>query len=614
MSTTTRPIHARRRIATAGAAVGVTAIMTLLAAGTAPVTAGPEPAAAFDPCPAPYPVAELAEGMEATGLTVERGTEPEQFTATVVGVIDNGVGPDADMIIVETDSPAIERAGGVWSGMSGSPVYAADGRLIGAIAYGFSAAPSPIAGVTPATDLERLLGRQGTLPKAEPAHVEVPAELQQRLVASGGLTPAQASAGLRQLTLPLAASGISSHRLDDVSERLGEHSLNVHTYPAGSGSSDEPGSPADIIPGGNLAAAVSYGDVTMAAIGTATSVCDDDKALGFGHPFLWSGASSLGMHPASAVFVQRDDTFGSFKVANPHGVVGTITQDRQAGVLGHIGPAPSATPLTATVTTDEGASRSGTTNVTMPGFLPDMAIFHLWASFDTVLDRIGAGTADLRWVVEGTRADGEMFSLDVQNRYASQGDIAEEASYDVFEHLWTIQENEFENVTITGADFTGELSSEYTHYTMSSVEVRQPDGSFAPPSSDTPFEVDAGAELEMRVELSPFKNIGTARTIELSMDIPEDSAGAFGWVDVAGGHSQEDWDEEAPGGSSDDAASFDDLLRSLSTIVPNNAVAASLRIEEAADNPGTAVTQSVHEVVDEVVSGNFSFPVEVNQP
>jgi hypothetical protein len=41
--------------------------------------------------------------------------------------------------------------------MSGSPVYAADGRLIGAVAYGLAGA-STIAGITPAADMYTQVG------------------------------------------------------------------------------------------------------------------------------------------------------------------------------------------------------------------------------------------------------------------------------------------------------------------------------------------------------------------------------------------------------------------------------------------------------------------------
>ncbi len=60
------------------------------------------------------------------------------------------------MIVVRTSSDAITTAGGIWFGMSGSPVYDADGHLVGAVAYGLAGA-SPIAGITPAAEMRKLL-------------------------------------------------------------------------------------------------------------------------------------------------------------------------------------------------------------------------------------------------------------------------------------------------------------------------------------------------------------------------------------------------------------------------------------------------------------------------
>jgi hypothetical protein len=175
-------------------------------------------------------------------------------------------------------------------------------------------------------------------------------------------------------------------------------------------------------------------------------VCDGDRALAFGHPFMWSGRSSMSVHPARAVFVQRDNTLGSYKVANPLGVVGTLDQDRLAGIRARLGDGPATTPVASTVTArDDGTSRTGGTQITVPDLVPDLAAFHLLANVDRVFDSIGEGTADLRWVIEGTRASGAPFTVDVKNKYASRWDIAFESIFDPFEHLWLIQQNDFEN-------------------------------------------------------------------------------------------------------------------------------------------------------------------------
>jgi hypothetical protein len=64
------------------------------------------------------------------------------------------------LIVVYTSGPVIDAGGGrISAGMWGSPVYADDGKLVGAIAYGFSV--GPIGGVTPAPGARHAPGVRG---------------------------------------------------------------------------------------------------------------------------------------------------------------------------------------------------------------------------------------------------------------------------------------------------------------------------------------------------------------------------------------------------------------------------------------------------------------------
>src|SRR5688572_8148390 len=104
---------ARARVRTWGA---LTASMGLLAAGAAIV--GPAPAAASaapgDDCAEAFPVADLAAGDPVDGLTVVKGTTPTSFTGEVLGVIDDGIAADLDMVMVELEMPEFARTAGIW--------------------------------------------------------------------------------------------------------------------------------------------------------------------------------------------------------------------------------------------------------------------------------------------------------------------------------------------------------------------------------------------------------------------------------------------------------------------------------------------------------------------
>ena len=101
----------------------------------APASAAPIPDGAG--LPGNPPTSSVTPGMTGQGLTVVRGATPQPFAVEVLGVLENGIGAGRDMIIIEaSDLPGrqvISAGGGIWAGMSGSPVYI-NGKLLGAVA------------------------------------------------------------------------------------------------------------------------------------------------------------------------------------------------------------------------------------------------------------------------------------------------------------------------------------------------------------------------------------------------------------------------------------------------------------------------------------------------
>ena len=113
-----------------------------------------------------------------------------------------------------------------------------------------------------------------------------------------------------------------------------------------------------MVAGGNLAASLSYGDVTQAGVGTATRVCDG-RVVGFGHPMTFLGRTSLSLHPADALYIQKESLGAPFKVANLGAPVGTITDDHLTGITGTFGALPGTTPVRSTVSYPGSPTRSG---------------------------------------------------------------------------------------------------------------------------------------------------------------------------------------------------------------------------------------------------------------
>ena len=96
------------------------------------------------------PLDQVKVGMKGIGKSVFLEDKIEEFDVEILGVFRN-VRPKKNMILAKL-SGAILANTGVIQGMSGSPVYV-DGKLVGAVAYGFPYAKEAIAGLTPVEEM-----------------------------------------------------------------------------------------------------------------------------------------------------------------------------------------------------------------------------------------------------------------------------------------------------------------------------------------------------------------------------------------------------------------------------------------------------------------------------
>ncbi len=113
------------------------------------------------------------------------------------------------MVMAQLTSTQIDKSG-IWEGMSGSPVYATDGRLIGAVAYTLSYGSTPIAGITPWEDMHAFPGTT-----AVPSKIKVGDATARRIANATSVTTAQASQGFSELRAPALVAGTRRARAVD---------------------------------------------------------------------------------------------------------------------------------------------------------------------------------------------------------------------------------------------------------------------------------------------------------------------------------------------------------------------------------------------------------------
>ncbi len=510
-----RPVSKLSRVT---AVAGTTAALVIAGVG---LGASPSTSSPIEDCAEAFPIAELTDGQPVNGLTVSKGTTPEPFTGEVIGVLKDGIAAGVDMVMMRLTSSEIDRVGGIWAGMSGSPVYADDGRLIGAVAYGL-AGTSPVGGITPFEEMDEYVSAS-----AAASRVSVSSTTARKIAArsDGAVSTADASQGFRQLPVLTSLSGVRPSRLAHSSNLRPWFMNGVRSAGALSGSSAPDAD--SIVAGGNLGAAVAWGDITGGGVGTATSICHG-KVVGFGHPMEFTGTTTEAMLPASALYIQEDRAFVPFKVANFGPPVGTISQDRLTGIAGAFGDLPP----TATITnllTFAGKSRTGVSHVSVKPYTPAVTFYQQLANHDSVLRAAIPGSEKKVWTISGKDGSGAPFSLALRDRYVSEEDIALESPWDVADQVYAL--SLVKGVRVESVNIADTVTEDTSTYRVARVEQFYK-GGWVKISSSRPIRARPGKLLTARTVLA--REDGTTRVVSSNVMIRSWAAGSSGSFVVRG--------------------------------------------------------------------------------
>ncbi len=317
------------------------------------------------------PLSELKPGMQGYGLTVFQGNKIERFDVTVIGVVKK-VLSGRDAVMVRLSGPTMGK-NTVIRGMSGSPVYI-NGKLVGAVSYGFDFSREPIVGLTPITDmLDALTPNHKADETSGLRHIgyhnlpilggefgyensSAANGSSQGSDLTGGITTTS-SGGTRMIPLiaPISLSGFSSGAQEFLGDHLKNFGMSVSAGTAGAidESLDDDSNAAKnypgetIKPGGAVSVLLVTGDFSASATGTATTTFGGN-VLAFGHPFMQAGPVDF---PMATAYIHQvlPNLAVSFKVASPVKVVGSVVNDRPWAIGGELGRQSKMIPATYTV-------------------------------------------------------------------------------------------------------------------------------------------------------------------------------------------------------------------------------------------------------------------------
>jgi hypothetical protein len=295
-------------------------------------------------------LSEIKAGMEGVGKSTLKGTTAETYTFKVLGIIEN-FAPNKNLIIVKLDSPEL-NSGGIVSGMSGSPAYI-DGKLIGAIAYGFSFSRQPIGGVTPIEDILQTAEYETPTFTIDISTMKVEFDkknlsmiadlVQEQLAKRLNFTANEAFSPIRLIGAyrgfkPAAFSYLTALRpVFSLGNGAGIASTKTIT------SKNQVKDLLKISPADTVAIPLIKGDLEFAAYGTVTHV-DGDKVYLFGHPFFNLGTVDFPLHKAEVISVVPS-LQESFLLTTSKQMVGRVLQDRFSSVMGELGQLPYMIPM-----------------------------------------------------------------------------------------------------------------------------------------------------------------------------------------------------------------------------------------------------------------------------
>ena len=260
--------------------------------------------------PQVIPMSEITEGMEGVGYTVIHGTNVEPFKVKVISVL-RKMWHGSDAILIELEGLNLEHSGTV-AGMSGSPIYF-DGKIAGALAFGWNYAKDPIAGVTPIEEMYKLYNDTNASKVA--------------------------SISKNSLQTPLMFSGFNGDSFLEYSDKFKEMGF----YPMQSGGSiSDINQSGKFLFGDSVAIVLIDGDFSIAGVGTVSHT-DDEKFLLFGHS-MWSKGRLRA--PVSRAYINHivASTASSFKIGAAYSnYLGYTVYDGTFGVSGVYGEVPENT-------------------------------------------------------------------------------------------------------------------------------------------------------------------------------------------------------------------------------------------------------------------------------
>jgi SpoIVB peptidase S55 len=548
------------------------------------------------------PLDQIRPGMKGVGRTVFEGNKLTDFDVEIIGVLEN-IGPKQSMILARLVGGPLANTG-VIAGMSGSPVYI-DGKLVGAVAYGFPFSKETIAGITPfaemvdftamdtpraaSTRFKPTMGPGGPAAPLDARSVAAalnrplrPVALDSAAWRSGSMPNGLSGGSLTPLALPLVFSGFDPATFDWA---RGIFSAMGFAPLMGTGSSGSVPQPLpDLQAGGPVGISLVEGDLDLSVTGTITHI-EGNKVYAFGHPFYNLGPTQFPMRKAY-VYSVFPSLYQSWKISVPDGdPVGTIEQDRATAVAGTLGKKPRMIPVEIRLGTSRGQRRTFSFRIVEDELFSPVLAYVGLASVLQAHER-NYGTASFHVDARVSLADGRR--VRVEDLFTQEQPAVQAAGL-VAAPLAFLMSNDFQRVTV-----------EKLEVNVDSMETTQT-AALQRAWIERSGPVRPGTVVPLKVQLRTYR--GETRTEVIPVSIPASApAGAYTVLIADGGTitSMEQREMRQPFVPKD----LDQLIRAINGLRHSNHVYARLLRSDEGAIVGGEYMQSLPPSVLAVLGGS----------
>ncbi|MBN2802421.1 MAG: hypothetical protein JXR91_04960 [Deltaproteobacteria bacterium] len=497
---------------------------------------------------------EIKPGMKGYGLTVFKGSVPEKFEVEVVDVVPNFL-VKQDIILIKCHHPITDSAG-VIGGMSGSPIYI-NGRLAGALAYGWNFSKEALAGVTPIGNMYKILERKIVKEKKynKISSLKNPVQYVKDKLADSFFghfkNEETQTSNLIPVRTPISISGFEGAPLDLLKKSVEPFAMD--TVMGGGNGTYNDDVKDTFSEGDAIGVQLISGDLSATGIGTVTAV-EGKSVLAFGHPMFNMGQSFLPVTTAR-IHTVVSSLARSNKMGSPVKEIASLVQDRGAGIMARTDMSAPVIPVKLFIE-DTSSKNTFEYNVKVAD-RQWLAGKFIHAAILQFINHAASDAADVTAKISGKiKIEGRpVYTL--EDSGVSRTGLAPLLNY--FRPsavVDAILNNPFENVKIEWIEYRVKLYYGLSFAVLSSVYL----------TSQNPA---AGEIINLNIGLTDFG--GNEKTVTVPVKIPENSEGNKLKITIGGGDNI-----DPPMASPEN---LDDLLRNIRLYYPAGSLVVSLEVE-----------------------------------